>query len=98
MPPRAARSLDEELAASRAAVAAAAEAHQIVSKPLRGRACHLSRCPVGGRRADLRPRAEAELETRALILDVSLVRALGGGFSPELGPNPITPNLEPKHS
>jgi outer membrane protein TolC len=26
-------------------------------------------------------RSEAELETRALILDVALVRALGGGFS-----------------
>jgi len=28
-------------------------------------------------------RSEAELETRALILDVSLVRALGGGFTPD---------------
>ena len=39
-------------------------------------------------------RAEAELETRALILDVALVRALGGGFSPEARrPARYPPNL-----
>ena len=27
-------------------------------------------------------RSQAELQTRALILDVALVRALGGGFTP----------------
>jgi outer membrane protein TolC len=36
-------------------------------------------------------RSEAELETRALILDVSLVRALGGGFAP------VTPSA-PTHN
>src|ERR1700686_3501559 len=75
------KSLDEELAAARAAVAAAAEAHQIVSSRYEGAlATYLDVLTAEDSLISAR-RSEAELETRALILDVSLVRALGGGFS-----------------
>jgi NodT family efflux transporter outer membrane factor (OMF) lipoprotein len=73
--------LDGELAASRAAVAAAAEAHEIVSKRYQGElATYLDVLTAEDALISAR-RSEAELETRALILDVALVRALGGGFS-----------------
>ncbi len=76
------RSLDEELTAARAAVAAAADAHQMVSARYEGAlATYLDVLSAEDSLISAR-RAEAELETRALILDVSLVRALGGGFAP----------------
>lgn len=75
------RALEGELEASRAAVSAAAEAHQIVSKRYEGAlATYLDVLTAEDELISAR-RAEAELETRALILDVSLVRALGGGFT-----------------
>ncbi|MBV9695985.1 MAG: efflux transporter outer membrane subunit [Gammaproteobacteria bacterium] len=75
------KSLDGELAAARAAVAAAAEAHQIISNRYQGElATYLDVLTAEDALISAR-RSEAELETRALILDVSLVRALGGGFS-----------------
>jgi len=77
------KSLDEELGAARAAVAAAAEAHQIVSSRYEGAlATYLDVLSAEDSLISAR-RSEAELETRALILDVSLVRALGGGFAPD---------------
>jgi NodT family efflux transporter outer membrane factor (OMF) lipoprotein len=77
------KSLDEELAAARAAVAAAAEAHQIVSSRYEGAlATYLDVLSAEDSLISAR-RSEAELQTRALILDVSLVRALGGGFAPD---------------
>jgi NodT family efflux transporter outer membrane factor (OMF) lipoprotein len=77
------KSLDEELAAARDAVAAAAEAHQIVSSRYEGAlATYLDVLSAEDSLISAR-RSEAELETRALILDVSLVRALGGGFAPD---------------
>jgi NodT family efflux transporter outer membrane factor (OMF) lipoprotein len=77
------KSLDEELAAARAAVAAAGEAHQIVSSRYEGAlATYLDVLSAEDSLISAR-RSEAELETRALILDVSLVRALGGGFAPD---------------
>jgi NodT family efflux transporter outer membrane factor (OMF) lipoprotein len=82
------KSLDGELAASRAAVAAAAEAHQIISNRYQGElATYLDVLTAEDALISAR-RSEAELETRALILDVSLVRALGGGFSSD---SPNTP-------
>jgi NodT family efflux transporter outer membrane factor (OMF) lipoprotein len=93
------RSLDGELAASRAAVAAAAEAHQIVSRRYQGALATYLDVLTAEDQLISAQRAEAELETRALILDVALVRALGGGFSPEsLGAQSQIPNVEPKHS
>ncbi len=77
------KSLDEELSAARAAVAAAAEAHQIVRSRYEGAlATYLDVLSAEDSLITAR-RSEAELETRALILDVSLVRALGGGFTPD---------------
>ncbi len=77
------KSLDEELAAARAAVAAAAEAHQMVNSRYEGAlATYLDVLSAEDLLISAR-RSEAELETRALILDVSLVRALGGGFAPD---------------
>ncbi len=74
------KALDGELAASRAAVAAAAEAHQIVSKRYQGElATYLDVLTAEDALISAR-RAEAEMETRALVLDVAMVRALGGGF------------------
>jgi len=76
------KSLDEELAAARAAVAAAADAHQMVNSRYEGAlATYLDVLSAEDLLISAR-RSEAELETRALILDVSLVRALGGGFTP----------------
>jgi NodT family efflux transporter outer membrane factor (OMF) lipoprotein len=76
------KSLDEELAAARAAVAAAADAHQMVNSRYEGAlATYLDVLSAEDLLIAAR-RSEAELETRALILDVSLVRALGGGFTP----------------
>ena len=93
------RSLDGELAASRAAVAAAAEAHQIVTRRYQGALATYLDVLTAEDQLISAQRAEAELETRALILDVELVRALGGGFSPQiLGTQSKTPNVEPKHS
>ena len=75
--------LDEELAAARAAVAAAAQAHQIVNSRYEGAlATYLDVLSAQDELISAR-RSEAELESRALILDVSLVRALGGGFAPD---------------
>jgi NodT family efflux transporter outer membrane factor (OMF) lipoprotein len=75
------KSLDGELAAARSAVAAAAEAHEIIGNRYRGElATYLDVLTAEDALISAR-RYEAELETRALILDVSLVRALGGGFS-----------------
>jgi NodT family efflux transporter outer membrane factor (OMF) lipoprotein len=93
------RSLDGELAASRAAVAAAAEAHQIVSRRYQGALATYLDVLTAEDQLISAQRAEAELETRALILDVALVRALGGGFSPEsLGAQSKPSDVEPKHS
>jgi NodT family efflux transporter outer membrane factor (OMF) lipoprotein len=87
------RSLDGELADSRAAVAAATEAHQIISARYQGALATYLDVLVAEDALISFQRAQAELETRALILDVALVRALGGGFAPE-GPSaePQTPN------
>jgi NodT family efflux transporter outer membrane factor (OMF) lipoprotein len=93
------KSLDGELAASRAAVAAAAEAHQIISRRYQGALATYLDVLTAEDQLISAQRADAELETRALILDVELLRALGGGFSPEsLGAQSRTPNVEPKHS
>jgi NodT family efflux transporter outer membrane factor (OMF) lipoprotein len=77
------RSLDGELADSRAAVAAAAEAHQIISARYQGALATYLDVLVAEDALISFQRAQAELETRALILDVALVRALGGGFAAE---------------
>lgn len=74
------KALAGELAASRDAVAAADEAHSIVGKRYQGQlATYLD---VIGAEDTLisAQRALADIETRALTLDIALTRALGGGF------------------
>lgn len=74
------KALDGELAATRASVGAAADAHRIVSRRYEGGlATYLDVLTAEDGLVSAR-RALADLETRALILDVALVRALGGGF------------------
>lgn len=87
------KALEGELAAAQAAVEAAADAHRIVSRRYQGElATYLDVLTA----EDVRISAErslADLQSRALILDVALVRALGGGFqSPDaLSARPVTP-------
>jgi NodT family efflux transporter outer membrane factor (OMF) lipoprotein len=74
------KALDGELAAARAAVEAATESHRIVSSRYRGElATYLDVLIAEDARIGAE-RALADIETRALALDVALVRALGGGF------------------
>ena len=74
------KSLDGELAASRAAVTAADEAHRIVSKRYEGElATYLDVLNAEDALISTQ-RSLADIETRALILNVALIRALGGGF------------------
>jgi NodT family efflux transporter outer membrane factor (OMF) lipoprotein len=87
------KALIGELAALRAAVQAAGDAHQIVSRRYHGElATYLDVLTAEDALISAR-RALAEIETRALTLDVALVRALGGGFqSPDtLSGKPGTP-------
>ena len=77
------KALDGELAAARAAVAAAGEAHQLVRTRYEGALATYLDVLEAEDELILARRAQAALETRALILDVSLVRALGGGFAPD---------------
>jgi NodT family efflux transporter outer membrane factor (OMF) lipoprotein len=74
------KSLDGELAASRKTVAAAAEAHDMVSKRYHGELATYLDVLSAQDQLILAERGLSDLETRALILDVAMVRALGGGF------------------
>lgn len=72
--------LDGELAASRATVAAAAEAHDMVSKRYKGALATYLDVLSAEDQLISAERGLADIETRAMVLDVALVRALGGGF------------------
>ncbi|MDO8989092.1 MAG: efflux transporter outer membrane subunit [Sideroxyarcus sp.] len=74
------KSLDGELAASFAAVAAATEAHSIVSARYKGELATYLDVLTAEDQLISAQRGLAEIETRAMVLDVALVRALGGGF------------------
>ena len=74
------KSLDGELAASRATVAAAAEAHDMVSQRYKGALATYLDVLSAEDQLISAERGLADIEARALVLDVSLVRALGGGF------------------
>lgn len=75
------KSLNGELAAAHTAVAAAADADAIISTRYRGGLTTYLDVLVAEDALVSAQRAEAELKTRALILDIALVRALGGGYS-----------------
>lgn len=74
------KSLDGELAASRKTVAAAEEAHRIVSDRYHGELATYLDVLTAEDALVSAQRAQADIETRALTLDIALVRALGGGF------------------
>lgn len=92
------KALDGELAASRAAVGAAADAHSIVSRRYQGGLATYLDVLTAQDELISAKRSLADIETRALILDVSLVRALGGGFQSPDEPNAhlATLNKQPK--
>ncbi len=84
------KSLEGELSASRSAVASASEAHRIVSKRYQGQlATYLDVLSAEDTLISAQ-RALADIETRALQIDVALTRALGGGFQ-----DPGTGNKKP---
>ena len=74
------KSLDGELAAWCATVAAATEAHSIVSARYKGELATYLDVLTAEDQLISAQRGLAEIETRAMVLDVALVRALGGGF------------------
>lgn len=74
------KALDGELAATRAAVDAAGEAHRIVNMRYRGGLATYLDVLTAEDALISAQRALADIETRALVLDVALARALGGGF------------------
>ncbi|HWW05120.1 efflux transporter outer membrane subunit [Collimonas sp.] len=74
------KALDGELAASRAAVAAAVDAYDIVDKRYKGAlATYLDVLSAEDALVSAQ-RSLADVETRAVVLNVALVRALGGGY------------------
>ncbi len=74
------KALDGELAASRAAVAAAVDAYDIVDKRYKGAlATYLDVLSAEDTLVSAQ-RSLADVETRAVVLNVALVRALGGGY------------------
>lgn len=74
------KALGGELAASRAAVDAAGEAHRIVSQRYEGELATYLEVLTAQDALISTQRVLAAIETRALVLDIALVRALGGGF------------------
>ncbi len=73
------KALEGELAAARASVDAARESYRIISRRYRGElATYLDVLTAEDARIAAE-RSFADIETRALVLDVALVRALGGG-------------------
>lgn len=74
------KALAGKLGAARAAVAAATESHEIVSRRYRGELATYLDVLIAEDARITAERSLADLETRALVLDVALVRALGGGF------------------
>jgi NodT family efflux transporter outer membrane factor (OMF) lipoprotein len=87
------KSLDGELAASRAALSAAAEAHSIVSHRYQGELATYLDVLTAEDQLISAQRGLADIETRAMVLDVALVRALGGGYqsSDKLAGQPGSP-------
>lgn len=87
------RSLDGELNATKAAVAAAEDAYNIVNQRYKGAlATYLDVLSAEDALVSTR-RALADLETRAVELDVSMVRALGGGYQSTDNQSGTTPDV-----
>ena len=75
------RALQTELTSSRAALAASEEAWNIAQLRYKGGLSAYPAVLLAEQSVIARRRAVADLESRALALDVALVRALGGGFA-----------------
>jgi len=75
-----ARALDGELADSRAALAASEDAYRIARLRYQGGLATFPTVLLAEQGVLQRRRTVADLEARALTLEVELVRALGGGF------------------
>lgn len=74
------KALTDELTATQAAVTAADEAHSIISKRYQGKLATNLDVLTAEDHLISAQRALADIENRALVLDVAMVRALGGGF------------------
>lgn len=74
------KALDGELAASRAALDAADKAYRVINKRYEGQLAGYLDVLTAEDELVTAKRALANIETRALVLDVALTRALGGGF------------------
>lgn len=75
------RALDARLTDSRAALAASEEAYAIARKRYDGGLSTYLDVLIVEERLLAARRASAALETRAIALDIALIRALGGGFA-----------------
>ncbi len=76
------RALDTRLAESRAALAASEDGFRIAKLRYRGGLSTYQNVLIAELAVLSQRRIVADLESRALTLDVALVRALGGGFTP----------------
>ena len=74
------KALDGELTAAFAAVSAAKEAHDIVSKRYQGSLATYLDVLSAEDQLILAQRGLADIATRAMALDIAMVRALGGGY------------------
>lgn len=74
------KSLDGELAAALATVVATSEAHSIVSARYKGELATYLDVLTAEDQLISAQRGLADIQTRAMVLNVALVRALGGGF------------------
>jgi NodT family efflux transporter outer membrane factor (OMF) lipoprotein len=74
------KALDGQLESLRASVAAAGDAHRIANNRYRGELSTYLDVLTAEDALLSAQRALADMETRALVLDVDLVRTLGGGF------------------
>ncbi|NCB56857.1 MAG: efflux transporter outer membrane subunit [Gammaproteobacteria bacterium] len=85
------KALAGELAASRAAVDAADKAYRIINQRYQGQVASYLDVLTTEDELVTAKRTLADIETRALVLDVALVRALGGGFQ---SPDQLIANLK----
>ncbi|MBV8049333.1 MAG: efflux transporter outer membrane subunit [Paludibacterium sp.] len=74
------KALGAELASTRAAVAAAQSAYDIVNQRYQGELATYLDVLIAEDALVSAKRSQADVEARALTLDIALVRALGGGF------------------
>ncbi|WP_036666536.1 efflux transporter outer membrane subunit [Paludibacterium yongneupense] len=82
------KALGAELRATRSSVIAARKAYDIVNQRYRGQLASYLDVTTAEDELVSAKRAQADVEARAMSLDVALVRALGGGFQSHEGTSP----------